>query len=81
MTGWREERLAQRPDEVEIISNGKLIQRRSIQEVRHQAADGQPEYTEFVCQSRILSAAEYATQVAADNAATQAYIDMMLEDM
>lgn len=81
MTNWKDERCAQHPEKVEIISSSKLIQRKDIKEVHHPIKDGQPEYTEFTCKSRTMTAAEYAAQVAEDNIATQAYVDMMLEDM
>ena len=81
MGNWTEERCAKRPNEIAVISMSKLIQRKNIQFVHHEAIDGQEAYDEYVCQSRTLSAAEYAQQCGEANEATQAYIDMMLEDM
>lgn len=81
MTDWTEERCAQRPETVAVTSASKLIQRRNIRAVHHDEMDGQPAYDEFVCECRTMTAAEYARLCGEQNEATQAYIDMMLEDL
>lgn len=78
MTEWTEERCAERPAEIQTIASNKLIQRKGIQQVDHPAEDGQPAYTEYVCQCRKLSAAEYAEILKEKSEATDAYIDMVL---
>lgn len=60
MTDWTEERCSSQPDEVQAISSGKIIQRRNIEKVDHAEENGMPAYTEYVCESRKMTVAEYA---------------------
>lgn len=59
MTEWKQERCANRPDEVQTIAPGTLIQRKDIREVTHPATDEQPEYTDYECMSREITTSEY----------------------
>ena len=59
MTNWEQEKLAQRPSEFTIISENTVMQRRNILKVEHEGKDGQPAYTEYVCECRKLTNSEY----------------------
>lgn len=59
MTEWKKERCATRPDEIQVIAPGTLIQRKDIQEVTHPATDHEPEYTDYECMSREITTSEY----------------------
>lgn len=61
MTEWTQEQLAHQPDEFTPISEKTIMQRRNIQKIEHEGQDGQPAYTEYTCESRKLSNAEYQT--------------------
>ncbi|MGI5912733.1 MAG: hypothetical protein ACOX6E_09220 [Syntrophomonadaceae bacterium] len=59
MTEWTQEQLAYQPDEFTPISEKSIMQRKNIQKVEHDENDGQPAYTEYICESRKLTNAEY----------------------
>lgn len=64
MTEWVVEHCSSQPAEIDTISPGFLIQRQNIHEVKH-AADkdnGNGEYSEWVCECRKISVAEYQLQ-------------------
>lgn len=59
MTNWEVEHCATRPDELQVIGNGLLMERRNIEEVEHEATDSMPAYTDYVCECREITTAEY----------------------
>ena len=61
MTEWKEEHCSQQPAEIEAIADGFLSQRRNIREVVHnEDPDAEAgRYSEWVCESRQISIAEY----------------------
>lgn len=59
MTEWKLERCSNRPDEVQVIAPGTLIQRKDIKEVYHPTTEDQPEYTDYECLSREITTSEY----------------------
>lgn len=71
MNEWREEHLARFPEEFEKISEISFMQRRNIVEVSHEAIDGMPAYTEYICECREISVADYVMLI---NERTQAKI-------
>ena len=77
MKDWREEHSSQQPEEFEQISDGTFMQRRNIRKVDHEKNDDQPAYSEYVCECREMTAAEYAEFWAKRNAADAAYAIML----
>lgn len=78
MTNWVEEYCSVQPDEVQSIAPDRLIQRKDIKEIKHEAEDDRPAWREFVCLSRTLSTSEYTEILKEKAEATDAYIDMVL---
>lgn len=60
MKQWTEERCAERPEELQLVAPNLYIQRRNITEQEHEEQDGQPAYTDFVCESREITESELA---------------------
>ena len=59
MTQWKEERCAERPQELQLIAQPDLyMQRRNIEEQHHDEQDGMPEHTDYVCESREITESE-----------------------
>lgn len=61
MKQWTEERCAEQPQELQLISSDTYMQRRNIKQVEHEAdeAAGAEAYTEWVCESREITVSEY----------------------
>lgn len=61
MKQWTEERCAEQPQELQLISSDTYMQRRNIKQVEHEADEsaGTEAYTEWVCESREISVSEY----------------------
>lgn len=59
MKQWKEEHCTLEPAELEVIGKDLLIQRKNIEEVTHEATEDAEGYTEFVCESREITVAEY----------------------
>jgi hypothetical protein len=60
-----------------LIAPSLYIQRRNIQEVKHDEMDDRPAYTEYVCESREITESEYAMlqsveEIQTDKAVTEA---------
>ncbi len=77
MKQWSEERCAQRPEELQVIAPGLYMQRRDIQEVRHEADEvaGTDAYTEYVCESREITESEHAMLESIEQINTEKAID------
>lgn len=60
MKQWTEERCAEKPKELQLVAPNLFIQRRNITEQHHEEKDGQPEFTDFVCESREITESEIA---------------------
>lgn len=59
MEEWKIERCPNMPEEFERVAPNTYIQRRNIEEEEHEAQDGMPEYTDYVCEYRYISADDY----------------------
>jgi hypothetical protein len=61
MTEWTKEFCSSKPDEVQTIAPGLLIQRKDITEVVHEADEtaGTEAYTVWECMSREITVSEY----------------------
>lgn len=61
MKQWTEERCAEQPQELQLISSDTYMQRRNIKQVEHEADESAETeaYTEWVCESREISVSEY----------------------
>ena len=59
MKQWREERCAELPEELQLISDNTYMQRKDIVEINHEDSDNMPAYKEYVCQSREITISEY----------------------
>lgn len=77
MKEWREERCSEQPDELQQISETSFMQRKNITEVKHDAADNMPAWSEYTCQCRELSVAEYTKLRTDQNEADTAYAIML----
>ena len=77
MKQWSKEHCAQRPEELQPIAPGLYMQRRDIQEVRHEADEvaGTDAYTEYVCESREITESEYAMLESIEQINTEKAID------
>ena len=84
MTNWKEERCSNRPDQIQEIAPGTLIQRKDIREVTHPAQDNEPGYTEFICMSREITTSEYemlgSIEEISSNKAIDAYTMQLIEE-
>lgn len=61
MTEWTKELCSSKPDELQTIAPGLLIQRRNITEANHEADEtaGTEAYTAWECMSREITVSEY----------------------
>lgn len=59
MKQWKEERCSTQPKELEVIADGVLMQRRSIEAVEHEDTEDMAAYTDYVCESREITVSEY----------------------
>lgn len=59
MKEWKKEKCAERPLELQTIADGIYMQRRNITQVDHEAADGIEAYTDWECECREITVAEY----------------------
>lgn len=75
MNVWKEEHCSTRPDEVQTIGDGLLIQRRNIRAVNHEADDIMPAYDEWVCECREISVSDYQMLKSIEEIDTDAAID------
>ena len=76
MKQWKEERLASRPEELQLIAQPDLyIQRRNIREEHHEETDNMPEYTDYVCDSREITESELAMLESIEEIDTNKAID------
>lgn len=81
MTNWKIEYCAEQPDELQIIGKELYMQRRNIHKVTHEATEGMEAYTDWKCESREISFAEYQQLITDEavkkNRADIDYIAMM----
>lgn len=76
MKQWKEERLASRPEELQLIAQPDLyIQRRNIREEHHDETDNMSEYTDYVCDSREITESELAMLESIEEIDTNKAID------
>lgn len=59
MTQWKEEWCAELPEELELVALGIYMERRNIEAVTHEATDDMPAFTDYRCESREISVADY----------------------
>ena len=83
MKAGKEERCAQRPSELQLVSPDTYIQRRNIVEEEHEADEeaGIEAYTDFKCESRTISVSEYEMIKSINDHDTQAAIDEYTEQL
>lgn len=75
MKEWSKEVCSSKPDELQIIAPGLYIQRRDIQQVEHEEADGVPAYTSWECESREISISEYEMLASIEDIDTSKALD------
>lgn len=59
MKEWKKEKCAERPLELQPIADGVYMQRRNITQVSHEASDDMEVYTDWECECREITVAEY----------------------
>lgn len=61
MTEWTKELCSSKPDEIQTVGPGLLIQRKDIAQVTHEADEtaGTEAYTAWECMSREITVSEY----------------------
>ncbi len=84
MTNWTKESCASKPDELQPIAPGLLIQRRNIAQVEHPAVEGSDAYTTWDCESREITVSEYqmlqSIQDIDNSKAIDAYTMQLIEE-
>ena len=77
MRQWTEERCAEQPQELQLISSNTYIQRRNIEKVEHEADEtaGIEAYTEWICESREITVSEYEMLKSIEEISTTEAID------
>lgn len=84
MTEWKKEICSTQPPEVESVAPGKVICRRNITEVHHDATDNMETYTDWECEYQIMGESDYQMlknieQINTD-AAIDAYTEQLMEE-
>lgn len=59
MTEWTKESCSHKPDEIQTIAPGLMIQRRNIEKVDHPETDTDAAYSTWECESREITVSEY----------------------
>ena len=59
MKNWQEEHCSERPEALQLVAPDLYMERRNIQKVEHEAAEGMDAYEEYVCESREITVSEY----------------------
>ena len=83
MTSWKEERCAERPEELQKIGDGIYLQRREIKKVTHEADEtaGRDAYEEWTCECREITESEYELLAAVQEIDSQKAIDDYTEQL
>ena len=81
MKAWKEERSAERPSELQLISPETYIQRRNIEEEHHEATEDMEAYTDYVCESRIVTVSEYEMLKSIEEIDSSEAIDAYTEEL
>ena len=81
MKAWKEERSAERPSELQLISPETYIQRRNIEEEQHEATEDMEAYTDYVCESRIITVSEYEMLKSIEEIDSSEAIDAYTEEL
>ena len=83
MKEWKQERCAEQPDELQTIADGIYMQRRNIQRVDHEKdeAKGEEAYTEWVCECREISVADYQMLKSIEEIDTASAIDAYTQQL
>lgn len=81
MKQWKEERCSMQPDELEVIADGVLMQRRNIQAVFHEATDEISAFTDYVCESREITVSEYEMLKSIEDINTDKAIDAYTQQL
>ena len=83
MKEWKEEHCQQQPEEIQVIGDGLLMQRRNIHEVTHKADKkaGTPAYSEWVSEAREITEAEYQMLKSIEEISAEAAIDAYTEQL
>ena len=55
MKEWTKERCSEEPQELQLVADGIYIQRKNIEEVKHEATEGMEAYTDWECDSREIT--------------------------
>lgn len=59
MKEWTKERCSEQPEELQLVSPDTYIERRNIVAVDHEETEEMAAYTDYECESREISVAEY----------------------
>lgn len=81
MKAWKEERCAEQPSELQLISPETYIQRRNIEEEHHEATEDMEAYTDYICESRIITVSEYEFLRSIEEIDSSAAIDKYTEEL
>ena len=75
MKQWKEERCSERPEELELIAPDTYMQRRNIEAVEHEETEDIPAYTDYRCECREISVADYEMLKSIEQISTDKAID------
>lgn len=83
MKDWKKEHCAVQPEELQLIADGIYMQRRNIQKVEHKAdeSSGTGAYTEWVCECREISVADYQMLKSIEQINTASAIDAYTQQL
>lgn len=80
MTGWRKERCAERPDELQLIAPGLYMERKNIREVLREGNGMEEPYTDYECECREITVSEYEMVKSLENANTEKAVSAAIDE-
>lgn len=81
MKEWSKEICSEKPEELQLIAPNTYIERKGIVEVRHEASENMPAYTDYECMSREISVSEYNMLMSITEINTNKAIDAYTEEL
>ena len=81
MKQWKEERCSMQPNELEVIADGMLMQRRNVRVVFHESTDEMEAFTDYMCESREITVSEYEMLKSIEDINTDKAIDAYTQQL
>ena len=81
MKQWKEERCSMQPNELEVIADGMLMQRRNVRAVFHESMGEREAFTDYMCESREITVSEYEMLNRIDDINTDKAIDAYTQQL